>query len=805
MSLVLTFLFLLLLLDGFACFLLQQQPVAERGSQATGLFTLLGGAVLLLATLISLAWLLSLAGVWSQPFLIFSLAIIYILVRWFMISPAGLPVPAPGTTVLGYLARLKTLSPLERACVSFMFLVLAFNLFRGLILPPLNIDSLYCHLARVNGWFFADRIVTVDSPIPLTNVYPPTVHIIQSSLLKLVGNDSALESVAALSYALLFATTVGIFRALGFHRPAAACASLATLAMPILATLAVTTQVDLPSLLFLALSLYTLIHCQQRGHRWDYALFGLSLGLLVTSKPQGIVLGGTLVVWTVGMVLAGRFRFRGCLVAALLTFLLVAPPYLFNWVTTGAFFDPHPDAAGFSFAKLTGNLFTDYPTIVFLFPLRLTAQAYGTTYSWFDHDESNFGFLLPLLLIGVVVFVGIKTWRRFRPPASAQRPPVANATGPSPIVELRLLGVVLAVFILFMASQWRQDYYRWDVRSLIYGAFVATILGFVILRRFFASRIMQVTLVTYGIILISIVSLCDARSGLRTLLIAAKLRPEQRTFANLSPYDCYPSKAIQQRLNESSLRDGPIAIFEPAVRNICVAAVAGIGPARPVYYTKLADDDPRSGYANLYRLMHEVSLHHCKWVFLDAKLANIRAALDGNHESFQLIVSVAANGALYHVNDPLSLGFVEPQPDISTEAFELNSRGWYGIESFPSDGKPTATRWMSANDATLTWAAVPPTKHILSLKLVYVGPRALAYTDRITAFLNGSSLGTKLISEAAGGSLSWDVPAAALDSTNVVRFQGVSTYVPPDGAKERRRLLLFVQAVSLTAAELPRH
>jgi 4-amino-4-deoxy-L-arabinose transferase-like glycosyltransferase len=590
---------------------------------------LAGSAVLFLTWTIALAWLLSLVSLWRAG---------AVLAGWALLAAAVWALRgrrfAPWRLPLDALAAIRGSRGIDRALFVFLGLFLVANLFRIHLLPILNIDSHVQHLARAYAWLFADRIIYIRDYYPHMSIVPPNVHLLQATWLKLAGSDAFVEALSLLAYIATVFMARAILMELGLRAPAAASSALLVLAMPIAVVYSVTTQIEAPVLFFQSAVFYFLIRAFREPAPRNLAMLGFSIGLLASSKPQGLILGLAALGVALAVLLAGRLNLGRLAVLCAPAALLPAPAYLFNWLNTGSPYAPNHPRAGFSLAKLVSNVTDVYPEMIFLFPLRVEALAWGRTLTYFDHDESNFGPAFAILFTaGGAVFVARLLRGRVREFSR----------------EWLALAAVTAALAAALACLWQEGYVRWDVRILSYQAFGIGLLATALLGRFLARPPMYWLCFAYAAAMIVTVSALDTRSGLPVLKRALALPPELRTFARLSVWENKPGFALQRALDESPGPDGTLLVVKDEYEGEGLGFLAGPGPRRRVHYRILRDSTENELQQALEFIERTLREDTVRWIIVDQDLQRLRESLNLHPERFHPVLPGDAYGALYHV------------------------------------------------------------------------------------------------------------------------------------------------------------
>ena len=604
----------------------------RKAPEESSSWTVLAGITSFLCFLILVTWALSLARTWTQEGLLLVSA-----GAW---SILGLCLGAaydPCFLIRRWRETRARWERMEVFAAAVIGTLCAGNLVRIYLLPPLNVDSFYVHLARAYYWFYEPYVGIIENYYSIPNIYPITVHLLFADWLKVTGSDRLVECVSLFSYAGLFLATRSVLARSGVARATAALGGLLVVSMPVVVVCSITTQVDVPSLFFYSLALY-FCFCSVHGAAIpNLVLAGLACGLAIGSKPQGAVAGGVLLVCVAVILVARRVSPAKLAVLAGTAVLLASPGYIFTWWHTGSVFPLKMHEAGFSMARFFDNWSRVYPQIVFRFPFAPTARSGAQALSFFDHDESNFG---PAFTVLSVLAIAPWFWRR------------KDARS----VECRILATVLICFLLFMSSTWQQREYHWDVRLLVYGAYTAFLMVIVRLRWEFKRRTLRLGLAWYAAASLLVISMLDSRSGVRTLWRAVELPEDQRSFAHLSPIGIKPPAFFQSVMDESHLPDGGVALIKLRFAGDALGILFGDGPKRPAYYLE-GNDHSESGLAALIAKCEEyVVRKRCRWLLVDFALSRLSGYLAGKPALYRPVLVDSAYAILYHVDAPEQLG-----------------------------------------------------------------------------------------------------------------------------------------------------
>jgi hypothetical protein len=592
----------------------------------------MAGMASLLSFLIIITWVLSAAKTWTQESLLLISA-----GAWAFAALRLGPLYDPCFLVRRWRESWLRLEGIEIWSAAVILVFTIGNLIRIYLLPPLNVDSYHIHLARAYYWLYEPYIGVIDNYYPVANVYPITVHLLLADWLKVTGSDHLVECISLLSYVGLFLVTRSILSRCGATRSAAAIGTLLVMSMPILVVCSITTQVDVPSLFFVALALYFCSCSLEGADPRDLVLSGLSSGLAIGSKPQGALLAGALALCVTVVLLVRRTSLLKASIVVLVAAVLAVPGYLFNWYHTGSLLPLHMHEAEFSLGRFFDNWSRVYPQILFRFPFAPAFRSRPEILSFFDHDESNYGPAFTILLL-----VALASW--FRPVRGKRR------------VETQLLVAVLVVFMVFMSSTWQQQWYRWDVRLLSYGAYIAFLLVVLRLREELDRRGVRLLLWSYAVGALVVISLLDSRAGIRTVWEALRLPDGERSFARLSAVGFKPPAFFQSVMDDSHLPDGGVALIKAHYESDVLGILFGSGPKRPAYYFEGSDSSVSGMTALVGKCQEYIVRLRCRWLLVDYGLRRFNGYLNGRPTLYRAVLVDPAYGILYHVDIPEQLG-----------------------------------------------------------------------------------------------------------------------------------------------------
>ena len=198
--------------------------------------------------------------------------------------------------------------------------------------PPNNYDSLTYHLARVAAWLQQGHVGYYDAPTARANAFPGNAELGILYTVALLGRDTLAALPQLVAELGVLACVYGIGRRVGFGRPAALFAALATATLSQVALQSVTTQNDLAAASFVAAAMYFVLGRERR----ELPFAGLAAALAIGTKLTGLLALPILVVAAV--LLLPRRRLAELAAAGAVAFLAFGA----YWYLQNAVHSHHP-------------------------------------------------------------------------------------------------------------------------------------------------------------------------------------------------------------------------------------------------------------------------------------------------------------------------------------------------------------------------------------------------------------------------------------------------------------------------------